>query len=282
MRRVAVLTQHLTNSEGTPSDTGKAKPVESQLENLMDKHYNTKVTEAYHNSFFYSGDYEQWQLEIISKSLNLRPSDRFVDLGGGTGRFAQLLSDKHCLTEKVLCVDPSSGMLEQARALKGVDTLEMDAALYAQDVTQRYDCILLKEMVHHVDDVKSLYAGISSQLAPGGRCVTCTRPRVTEYPFFDAAIAVWEKHQPDVHLYVDAIQAAGLQVNVIEGKYPAKMSAEAWESIVANRIWSTFSGFTNAELTAGINEIRKKFVRSDGQISFTEKYLIIVALKPES
>ena len=40
-----------------------------------------------------------------------------------------------------------------------------------------------------------MFAGIYSQLSPGGVCLTCTRPHVVQYPFFDAALEVWKRQQ---------------------------------------------------------------------------------------
>lgn len=74
-------------------------------------HYDT-VNQAYHKAFFYTGEYEDWQKQNILRRLELRPGDRLVDIGGGTGRFASLLHGAAGLTHPALCVDPSAGMLE--------------------------------------------------------------------------------------------------------------------------------------------------------------------------
>ena len=98
---------------------------------------------------------EAWQKGHITRCLSLAQANRLVDIGGGTGRFAQLLRDGassarffahfsahfwltccslFCsifgslvgtdagLTQDALCVDPSAGMLEEAAKIDGIST----------------------------------------------------------------------------------------------------------------------------------------------------------------
>jgi trans-aconitate methyltransferase len=206
-------------------------------------------------------------------------TNRLVDLGGGTGQFAELLYKKMKLTKPVLCVDSSISMLKMAANRIGVQCLHTGALTFVSDTLHQYDCILLKEVIHHIDDVTALYAGIYSQLTQGGICLTCTRPRVPDYPLFAAARTIWESRQPEVSEYVTAMQQAGFKVHIITGCYQVDIPAESWYVTITNRIWSIFSDFSDDELTTGIEEIRQNFVSKDGHIKFSEQMLFVVAKK---
>jgi 2-polyprenyl-3-methyl-5-hydroxy-6-metoxy-1,4-benzoquinol methylase len=136
-------------------------------------HYHA-VSKDYHTAFFYTGEYEAWQQTNILRRLKLKTSVKLVDIGGGTGRFALLLHDVAQLSQPVVCVDPSAGMLEAAGQLDGVVAVCSGGVEFAQDTTRSYDRALIKEVVHHIPDeaLADMYAGIFEQLTPGGVCLT--------------------------------------------------------------------------------------------------------------
>eukprot|EP01043_Picozoa_sp_COSAG02_P061175 COSAG02_NODE_8163_length_2683_cov_3.156734_1_plen_252_part_00 len=241
------------------------------------------VAGKYMTAFFYTGEYEEWQKGHIARLLHLKPSCRLVDIGGGTGRFAQLLREAGSLKQEALCVDPSAGMLEQAAKIPGIRTECAGGLEFSQKAGEAYDRALIKEVVHHLTDeeLRQMFRGIFAQLQPGGVCVTCTRPHVVQYPFFDAALEVWKRQQPPMEHYVSIMEEAGFEVSCEVCDYPATLRAEWWLEMVGNRFWSTFSHFSDEELTAGIAEIRKRHCPAGADtISFTEQMVFISASKP--
>lgn len=95
-----------------------------------------------------------------------------------------------------------------------------------------YDRVLIKETIHHVDDPAALYAALFQKLTPGGICLTCTRPHTPQYPFFPAAMKVWEQNQPDVAFYSKHMEAAGFAVTALTGSFPASLKAADWHGMV--------------------------------------------------
>ena len=244
------------------------------------------VAGKYMTAFFYTGEYEEWQKGHIARLLELAPSSRLVDIGGGTGRFAQLLREAGGLEQEALCVDPSAGMLEEASKIPGITTECAGGLEFAQKAGETYDRALIKEVVHHLpdDDLREMFRGIYAQLSVGGVCVTCTRPHVVQYPFFDAALEVWKRQQPPMEHYVSIMEEAGFQVSCEVCDYPATLGTEWWLEMVGNRFWSTFSHFSDEELAAGIAEIKEKHgTTASGEpaetISFTEQMVFITASK---
>ena len=154
-----------------------------------------------------------------------------MDIGGGTGNFTQKLACAAGISRDVLCVDNSLEMLELASAREGVATCLNDAVAFSQRSDCSYDLCLLKEVVHHVQtsNLTSMYAGIHSQLSPGGIVLTITRPQDVDYPLFAAAREVWRRGQPPVELFVSALKDAGFsQVHVAEHTYTATLPRARW------------------------------------------------------
>ena len=250
------------------------------VENSQD-HYKD-ASDIYHSAFFYTGDYESWQLDILLKALNLKESDKLADIGGGTGRFASLLYKHARLNNPVMCVDPSPDMLSQAQQLQGVNTLCCNALEFSQlkdDIC--YDRILMKEVVHHLSeqDLRATLSSLVQKLSEKGKLAICTRPHVVEYPFFEAAHEVWKRNQPPKEHYVSLLEQSGYRIISVDVfPYPAKLNVSWWIDMVQQRFWSTFSEFNDEDLALGVKEIRRNFEKSE-TVEFVEKLVIIVAEK---
>jgi len=243
------------------------------------EHY-ALLSKGYHGAFFYTGDYERWQLDNILSRFELQQAHRLVDIGGGTGRFASLLRDAAGL-DRVLCVDPSASMIEEAARLPGVDTVCQGGAAFALDAKIHYDRVLVKEVVHHLsdEDLTKMFRGMLAQLNPGGLALVCTRPHVVEYPFFRAALEVWSQQQPPMEYYVECMRVAGFHdVRCDVVAYPAVVDKGWWLQMVRSRFWSTFSHFSEEELAQGLEEISAKHAGSE-TIAFSEKMIFITARK---
>ena len=240
-------------------------------------HYD-RVAASYHDAYFYSDAYERWQSDEVLQRLQLQPHHRVADIGGGTGRFVGLLKDAAGLATTPICVDPSASMLEACER-KDVAFVQSDARAYVDGLPPKaLDRVLLKEVVHHFadDELASICAGLRKSLERNGRVVVCTRPRDdTEYPFFAAARDVWRAQQPSAEYFVEAFEKHGFSCRVDVAAYPAVIDREVWLGMMRNRFWSTFAGFSDGELDAGVAEVAA--AHPPGPIAFEERVVFIVA-----
>ncbi|HSK14930.1 MAG TPA: methyltransferase domain-containing protein [Gaiellaceae bacterium] len=96
---------------------------------------------------------------------------RVLDVGCGTGRLAAALADRGA---RVWGVDPSDGMLAQARAVAGRKVgLKQGRAEELPFKDGWFDCAVLRLVVHLVDRPRA-FAELRRVLAPGGRVVIAT------------------------------------------------------------------------------------------------------------
>ena len=103
-------------------------------------------------------------LAPLRDALAGAPGAALLDIGGGTGNYAQALAGEGW---QPLVVDRSPQMLAHAEA-KGLPTLDADAAeLPFADAS--FDAAMLIAMIHHVDEPTRALAEARRVLRPGGR-----------------------------------------------------------------------------------------------------------------
>lgn len=270
--------------EEVGSDTGTAAADQSGQEA---QHYDA-VAATYESAFFYSSiEYRDWVMGHLLHHFRLPDEEaEVVDLGGGTGNFTQALAEAARVRRRVLCVDAFAEMLEKARVHPRVEPMLLDAVAFAQlpaeQLGGQYSHVLLKELVHHIpgDQIPALYAGLFSQLMPGGCAVTITRPQEVDYPLFRRAHEIWKEHQPHHSLFTAAMEAAGFEVEVHAHEYRAELAKATWLGMMRDKFWSTFSHCTQQELEEGIAEVDRQYAGQD-TVHFTDRLLFLVARKPE-
>ena len=107
--------------------------------------------------------------ESIVRCAGLRAGEQVLDIGCGTGRTAAALAGSY--GARVVGVDPSPGMLAEARA-KGVEAYEGSAeALPFADAC--FDMVLMQLVVQHLDRGRA-FAEAVRVLRAGGRLVIVT------------------------------------------------------------------------------------------------------------
>ena len=136
-----------------------------------DKEYQGSITSLFHHY------------------LHLSPSNRLVDLAGGTGTLAASLAKAAGLTSPVSCVDPSKAMVAMVEGREGVEGVCMGAEEWSRGGGQGdTDRVMIRGAIHHFNRCRLCTAhhtipdatrellpttleGILRRLAVGGRLV---------------------------------------------------------------------------------------------------------------
>lgn len=240
-------------------------------------HYD-RLAASYDQNWAYSGEFVTWMTGCILARLRPAASDLVLDLGCGTGLYARGLAAR---AAAVVCADASAGMLAQLPAddrLVAVQaTAEDVASLRAVLPCERFDAMLLKEVLHHVADPAEVIAGLAGLLRPGGRMLVVMLPQEIGYPLFAAALAEFGRHQPDPVGIAGAMEAAGLRAALSEERFPLVFETQRYLQMVRDRYMSLLAGFGDAALEAGVAEIAA--AHRGERIEFTDTFAFVLGTK---
>ena len=156
--------------------------------------------------------------------LALRPSDRVLELGCGTGSTALLLANA---VEHITATDVSGAMIDIARSKLGRDApgnvvfRHADAAELV--ASESFDAIFATSLLHLVSDVPLVLEQAFKQLKPGGLLITKTVCLKHTSPFIQVMVRVmsWLGLAPNVTMLSLAdleaeIDRAGFVIERIE------------------------------------------------------------------
>lgn len=234
-------------------------------------HYD-RLGSSYDDLWKYSDYFVRSMARAVIETLDLRASDRFVDLGAGTGLFAKAITDELRFAEPILCVDPSARLVNQARR-DDIEVLVQDANAFAAS-GRRFDKLLLKEVVHHLDDPAAVFRGLGESVSPNGAVLVVLLPPTIDYPLFQSALQRFEEQQPHYDEVASALADAGLEPDVRLQEFPLEIERDRYLEMVRSRYMSLLSTFSDNEIRAGVAEIAA--TRPEPMYRFTDRFVFVV------
>ncbi|MGH3097119.1 MAG: methyltransferase [Streptosporangiales bacterium] len=244
-------------------------------------HY-ARLAETYDANWAHSGEYVAWMNEHIDARLGITAGDRVADLGAGTGLFLRALAEHVTADNPILCIDPSQPMLDNLpddpRLAPVCATAEQVARGEVRLAYDQLDALVAKEAVHHFYDLSETLRGLAGLLAPGGRLLVVTLPPRLDYPLFAAALDRFAANQPAPEDIADALRAAGLDTRLEYEQFPVRVGRDHYLDLVANRWMSMLSTWTEAELAAGLEEMRA--AHPEEELRFVDRFAFIRGVRP--
>jgi trans-aconitate 2-methyltransferase len=139
-------------------------------------------------------------MDVVDR-LALRGDETVLDAGCGTGKVTRALLER-LPRGRVIAVDASPSMVEQARAALPPSVDVRQADLTALDLGERVDAVLSTATFHWILDHPALFANLRAALRPGGRLAAqCGGPgnvaAITEAGFAAAAEPPFAEHLGD-------------------------------------------------------------------------------------
>ena len=152
---------------------------------------------------------QQERTDLLIENLDLRPTDKVVDLGAGSGyftfRIAPLVPEG-----KVYAVDISPKMLAIIRAKMKKNEYENIEPILSTVTDLKLkrnlaDCVLIVDAYHEFSHPKEMGQAIYKTLKPGGKLV------LIEYRMEDPGVPIKKLHKMSEKQSIKEISATGLQ-----------------------------------------------------------------------
>jgi len=224
------------------------------------------------------------EVSVVVEHLDLKASDTFADIGGGTGAFTEVVRET-AKPKSTMVVDPSAGMLEYANAnYQQLKTVPMDALTFAKSSgAKAANKVLIRGTIHHIpeDQLKDTFLALLELLSHDNdsKLLIMTRPHSPSFPMFEEAKKVWMENAEPLEKYISAAENAGFHVEVPDAlPLPVSMPLQLFFGLIRNRIWSTFSYFSDAELVAGIEEMKATY--KGPRIEFNDDFNLLLLSLP--
>ncbi len=246
------------------------------MQEVIDKHY-TRLADNYDEFLFYSPDFVRSLTSMMIEKLELHEDDTLVDLGCGTGIYSLDILKQVPLKNRILGVDPYEQMLSQIPPDAPITRLAEDALTFAER-EGKYQKILIKETIHHIDDRQRLLSNLHARLADEGILLLVHVPPAVKYPLFPAALArclTWHANPDELVLH---LEAAGFQVERDALQFSHAIPKDHYVKMVQHCYMSVLTSFTPDELQAGIAEMKEIHADQD-VLEFVDHFDFITARK---
>jgi SAM-dependent methyltransferase len=241
------------------------------------EHYR-RLAGQYDAFLYYSPEFVRTLTSKMIEALDLRKTDRFVDLGCGTAMYSLDIVKQVPLDSPIVGVDPIGEMLERIPGGAPVTPVALGALEFSAR-PGTYDKILMKEAVHHEPDRATLFANLFERLSPSGRLLLVHVPPTLSYPLFDKALRRAEQWHADPDELVARLGDAGFEVRRDAVDYPHAIPTKTYFKMVANQYMSVLSSFPQEDIAEGLAEMEQKY-GSRPTLEFTDHFDYITGIRP--
>ena len=119
-----------------------------------------------------------WYRLRVLKRMGLKPGDHVLDIAIGTGLVAVEIQKLNLPGGELVGLDPSPGMLEQAKKKLDIQTIEG----YAESIPledERFDVVTMGYALRHINSLEKAFSEYLRVLKPGGQVclMEITKPR---------------------------------------------------------------------------------------------------------
>jgi SAM-dependent methyltransferase len=198
-------------------------------------------------------------LKILVSLLRQGAGRRVLELGAGTGNNTQAL--QQAISCQITAIEPSRGMLEQARA-KGIAAAWVRGrAEHLPFSDAAFDFVFATYVLHYIPDIEALFRECARVLQPGAYAAFVTAPHgyITGHPmnrYFPSYAPI------DLARFqsVETIQAALRQSGFIEtgaelSAAPPRPIDSSYLACVKGKYISTYELIPEAEYQAGLERL---------------------------
>lgn len=245
------------------------------------KHYDN-LSKIYDDLWFYSNEFVNFMTDHIIQKLDIKTTDKVLDLGAGTGIYSKDILKKITLEQKISCVDLSNEMLKNLENYPNIKAIHSDAISFCQNKNDEFDKVFAKEMFHHLNTSERdiLYKALFQSVKRNGLVGILQLTPTIEYPLFQDALDYFEQNQ--IH-YKDIekglIDAQFSDVQTLFISYPLEIDKNKYIQMIANRYMSLLSNYSDEQLLIGIEQVKEKY-KNEPILKFDDTFVMVVGRKP--
>lgn len=247
------------------------------MQAVIDKHYERLATD-YDEYLYYSPEFVRSLTSKMIDKLRLVESDTLTDIGCGTGMYSLDILKQIELKYPVIGVDPYESMLEQIPDGAPISRVAEDALTFSNR-KGRYNKVLIKETIHHVDRREDFFRNLYANLPAGGIMLLAHVPPNVKYPLFEAALNRCLGWHTDPNELVQQMEDAGFEVKRDGLDYLHKILKDHYFRMVKSCYMSVLTSFSVDELQAGLAEMESKYKDVDA-LEFVDHFDFLTATKP--
>ena len=211
------------------------------------------------------------------KMLDLGEDDRLVDLGAGTGMYSVDILEQVPLRNPVIAVEPFEEMLQNIPESPRIEPLVQDAVAFARE-PREYSKVLMKEMIHHIDDRGELFSNLRDHLVGDGRMLLVHVPPRLDYPLFERALDRCKTWHADPDELVEILGKAGFKVEREALDYPHALPKDHYFRMVRGQYMSVLTSFSAEEIEEGLAEMASTYADRE-TLEFNDHFDYILATK---
>jgi SAM-dependent methyltransferase len=247
------------------------------MQNVLDKHYR-RLAKDYDEFLYYSDEFVRALTTKMIDKLQLAPNDVLADIGCGTAMYSLDILKQVRLENPIIGVDPYAEMLACIPPESLIAPIAEDALTFSRrDV--RFDKVLVKETIHHVDRREEFFANIHARLPSGGKLLLVHVPPDVKYPLFDAALERCLRWHADPNRLAEQLAAAGFTVARDSLDYRHVLPKQHYFQMVRSCYMSVLTSFDASEIEAGLAEMADRYANDDPLI-FVDHFDFLTATKP--
>ena len=200
-------------------------------------------------------NYQAWQFGMVEPFLG----ERVLEIGGGIGTFTTMLAGRD---RKVVSVEPNEScfreLQECTKAMENVRTFGATVETLGEVLGegQTFDCVVMMNVLEHIEDDLATLADLRGRLAAGGRLVIIVPAGEWAFGKIDRRLGHYRRYSKS---------------------YSRSLFAKAGLRIKAIRYYN-FVGIWGWWLNAKVGKLEGQ---SDAQISFFDSFLVPVMSRLE-
>ena len=221
-----------------------------------------------------SVDREYW-LKALVDCGELKPGERILDLGAGTGRFSALLAE----FASVVAADVSAEMLAKARGKGRFDLVRADACRLPFQ-SAAFDATLLVMVVHQLPD----YARAIREVARVSHRIVVATSDMEKRRFgiveeaFPSLMDIDRERFPRIDALADTMQDAGFRrVRVMDRPIRRSWTVDEQLDRVRRKYISTFDLLPEGEFERGLAFLERELPARFGEVYATSDVFTFVA-----